>query len=217
VWRVRKLIEHLLRRQRPGVDGSVPAPDDPYAYRLDEDPSGPESPPWSDAVPMQLPREGAARAPAVTDFSWLEPDLPFQDDPAGWGHPDPGALPAAPPAASAPAQAKPEMSRLKTALLRKFPPRQPASPAQDQPAKPAKEKLAKPERPEKPAKPARPAKRKAASTAPLEGFEGVLAVDGVEKSYRGRKVVRGVSLYVREGEAVGLLGPNGAGKTTVFW
>jgi lipopolysaccharide export system ATP-binding protein len=44
-----------------------------------------------------------------------------------------------------------------------------------------------------------------------------LAVHGVEKSFSGRKVVRGVSLYVRRGEAVGLLGPNGAGKTTVFY
>ena len=44
-----------------------------------------------------------------------------------------------------------------------------------------------------------------------------LAVHGVEKSFGGRRVVRGVSLYVRRGEAVGLLGPNGAGKTTVFY
>jgi lipopolysaccharide export system ATP-binding protein len=44
-----------------------------------------------------------------------------------------------------------------------------------------------------------------------------LAVHGVEKSFASRKVVRGVSLYVRRGEAVGLLGPNGAGKTTVFY
>jgi lipopolysaccharide export system ATP-binding protein len=46
---------------------------------------------------------------------------------------------------------------------------------------------------------------------------GLLAVHGIEKSFVGRKVVRGVSLYVRKGEAVGLLGPNGAGKTTVFY
>ena len=44
-----------------------------------------------------------------------------------------------------------------------------------------------------------------------------LAVHGVEKSFAGRKVVKGVTLYVRRGEAVGLLGPNGAGKTTVFY
>ena len=39
----------------------------------------------------------------------------------------------------------------------------------------------------------------------------------MEKSFGGRKVVKGVTLYVRRGEAVGLLGPNGAGKTTVFY
>ena len=44
-----------------------------------------------------------------------------------------------------------------------------------------------------------------------------LAAHGVEKSFGGRKVVKGVNLYVRRGEAVGLLGPNGAGKTTVFY
>jgi lipopolysaccharide export system ATP-binding protein len=49
------------------------------------------------------------------------------------------------------------------------------------------------------------------------GRKGVLSVHGVEKSFVGRKVVKGVSLYLRKGEAVGLLGPNGAGKTTVFY
>jgi lipopolysaccharide export system ATP-binding protein len=47
--------------------------------------------------------------------------------------------------------------------------------------------------------------------------EGYLATHSLEKSFGGRKVVRGTSLYVRRGEAVGLLGPNGAGKTTVFY
>jgi lipopolysaccharide export system ATP-binding protein len=47
--------------------------------------------------------------------------------------------------------------------------------------------------------------------------DGWLSVHHVEKSYRRRKVVRGVSLAVARGEAVGLLGPNGAGKTTVFY
>jgi lipopolysaccharide export system ATP-binding protein len=50
-----------------------------------------------------------------------------------------------------------------------------------------------------------------------QGAHGFLAAHGVERSFVGRKVVKGVSLYVRRGEAVGLLGPNGAGKTTVFY
>jgi lipopolysaccharide export system ATP-binding protein len=53
--------------------------------------------------------------------------------------------------------------------------------------------------------------------SPRSGRKGVLAVVGLEKSFRGRKVVRGVTLGVRPGEAVGLLGPNGAGKTTCFY
>ena len=45
----------------------------------------------------------------------------------------------------------------------------------------------------------------------------VLRCNGLEKSYRGRKVVAGVSLHVSQGEIIGLLGPNGAGKTTTFY
>ncbi len=39
----------------------------------------------------------------------------------------------------------------------------------------------------------------------------------LQKSYKGRQVVRDISLRVRQGEIVGLLGPNGAGKTTSFY
>jgi lipopolysaccharide export system ATP-binding protein len=44
-----------------------------------------------------------------------------------------------------------------------------------------------------------------------------LSTEEIGKSYRGRRVVNGVSLSVSRGEVVGLLGPNGAGKTTTFY
>lgn len=45
----------------------------------------------------------------------------------------------------------------------------------------------------------------------------VLKASHLAKSYKGRKVVKDVSLSVSSGEIVGLLGPNGAGKTTTFY
>ncbi|XUM23702.1 LPS export ABC transporter ATP-binding protein [Bradyrhizobium oligotrophicum S58] len=65
--------------------------------------------------------------------------------------------------------------------------------------------------------PAKPRNNGAAGAPQLLRRPGFLAVHSIEKSFGSRQVVRGVSIYVRRGEAVGLLGPNGAGKTTVFY
>jgi lipopolysaccharide export system ATP-binding protein len=46
--------------------------------------------------------------------------------------------------------------------------------------------------------------------------KGLEAVN-LGKSFKRRPVLRGISLTVQRGEAVGLLGPNGAGKTTCFY
>ncbi len=44
-----------------------------------------------------------------------------------------------------------------------------------------------------------------------------LKAENLVKSYKGRKVVKGITVEVNQGEIVGLLGPNGAGKTTSFY
>ncbi len=44
-----------------------------------------------------------------------------------------------------------------------------------------------------------------------------IRVNNLVKIFKDRKVVKGVSFYINEGEVVGLLGPNGAGKTTTFY
>lgn len=45
----------------------------------------------------------------------------------------------------------------------------------------------------------------------------ILRADNIVKIYGSRKVVKGISLQVKQGQIVGLLGPNGAGKTTSFY
>ncbi|RKS45166.1 lipopolysaccharide export system ATP-binding protein [Gillisia mitskevichiae] len=44
-----------------------------------------------------------------------------------------------------------------------------------------------------------------------------LKAESLVKSYKGRQVVKGITVEVNQGEIVGLLGPNGAGKTTSFY
>ncbi|MFT7301439.1 MAG: lipopolysaccharide export system ATP-binding protein [Akkermansiaceae bacterium] len=55
------------------------------------------------------------------------------------------------------------------------------------------------------------------SVAPYSDQPPLLEVEGLQKSYGGRRVVDEVRLRVGPGEIVGLLGPNGAGKTTTFY
>ena len=55
--------------------------------------------------------------------------------------------------------------------------------------------------------------RSVESNAETQGLSAIR----IGKSYRGRAVVKDVSVFVRRGEVVGLLGPNGAGKTTSFY
>ncbi|MBT4078272.1 MAG: ATP-binding cassette domain-containing protein, partial [Gammaproteobacteria bacterium] len=47
--------------------------------------------------------------------------------------------------------------------------------------------------------------------------ENELKATNLAKSYKGREVVKSVSLSVQSGQIIGLLGPNGAGKTTCFY
>src|SRR4051794_606509 len=67
------------------------------------------------------------------------------------------------------------------------------------------------ERPRPRAQAPKPPRPTGAAAPRLIKRPGYLAVHSVEKSFGPRQVVRGVSIYVRRGEAVGLLGPNGAG------
>jgi lipopolysaccharide export system ATP-binding protein len=91
-----------------------------------------------------------------------------------------------------------------------------SSPVRDAPPIAREAPLPKPHAPRK-EKPRPRAKTNGGGVPQVMQRTGYLAVHSVEKSFGTRHVVRGVSIYVRRGEAVGLLGPNGAGKTTVFY
>ena len=60
-------------------------------------------------------------------------------------------------------------------------------------------------------------KREPLASPPSAGVREGLYVDKIGKSFRGRAVVKSVSLRLGRGEVAGLLGPNGAGKTTCFY
>lgn len=47
--------------------------------------------------------------------------------------------------------------------------------------------------------------------------EIILKATSLGKQYKSRRVVKDVSIHIKNGEIVGLLGPNGAGKTTIFY
>jgi lipopolysaccharide export system ATP-binding protein len=114
-----------------------------------------------------------------------------------------------PPSPSAPAPSdSPPASSLRSPAPPPAPAPAPATRPQRQPAAPGGQNGQRPA--------TRPRRSGGNGAAPPER-KALLSVHGVAKTFVGRKVVRGVSLYVRKGEAVGLLGPNGAGKTTVFY
>jgi len=101
------------------------------------------------------------------------------------------------------------MGEMLSSPVRESPPLARAAPAQQQ-------DVPRAEKP-RPAPAKSPARTNGVAAPRPAQRAGYLAVHSVEKSFGTRQVVRGVSIYVRRGEAVGLLGPNGAGKTTVFY
>jgi lipopolysaccharide export system ATP-binding protein len=66
-------------------------------------------------------------------------------------------------------------------------------------------------------RPAQPAPPVSPESTAAAGIEGSLVAEGLSKTFKGRKIIKDVSLLVHRGEAIGLLGPNGAGKTTLFY
>jgi lipopolysaccharide export system ATP-binding protein len=154
-----------------------------------------DAPPMARAAP--IPSVGMSRAPAVAEYPPDYSQNYSQDYPSesSGDYPDEYAR---------------EVPRESPREAPREAPQQPRPQARaKQPTQPIKSP--------QPVRPARPAKGNGSAGPQLLRRPGFLAVHSVEKSFGKRQVVRGVSIYVRRGEAVGLLGPNGAGKTTVFY
>ncbi len=97
------------------------------------------------------------------------------------------------------------------------PPQQPGAHYAAPPAPQARAPQQQPPRPQQRADARQESRQDPRQDARQGARHGYLAAHGVEKSFGSRKVVKGATMYVRRGEAVGLLGPNGAGKTTIFY
>jgi len=158
-----------------------------------------QEPGWQEPAWQEQDRE-----PDRAEQDWPEPDWPEPD----WPEPDW-------PEQDLPEQDLPEQDR-REPDWNVF--EEPAAPAPAAPGLLARLKgmFARAPRDAADADAERRGARAPASVAILGG-PGVLAVKGLQKSYRGRMVVNDAGLMVRNGEAVGLLGPNGAGKTTIFY
>ena len=117
---------------------------------------------------------------------------------------------------TSPVRDAPPMARTAPVPGLELPPQPAAAPAREERAR-ARAPVPNTQAPRAQATNAQAPKTNGAAAPRFIKRPGYLAVHSVEKSFGTRQVVRGVSIYVRRGEAVGLLGPNGAGKTTVFY
>jgi lipopolysaccharide export system ATP-binding protein len=160
----------------------------------------------------------ASRAPEVDDFGDVAIDLQTIGGEINGTYLDIASSPVPEKKTRNKAPERPPRERSPERQPERPPERQFDRQPERQPEHPPERQAERQPAPQRDQRPPRPRRRSDGNGAfPGGERRGVLSVHGVEKSFVGRMVVKGVSLYVRKGEAVGLLGPNGAGKTTVFY